>query len=900
VTEGTGRARIRRLTTALSAVLVLIALPAATSPAATVGVSSAAAGTLLAHWPLDSGAPCNDNTATLQDATGRYPLTTQKTCNVNGRVRQALQFPGDAFFDGGIRPERLTVSLWARAGGSPGVSKYLLAQGSGLCKPAAYGMYTSFAGDANAGGLYFYVTNGGAAYHAPGLKPNQIWDGSWHMVTGTFDGSRARLYLDAFEVGNGVAVPGPIDYAQTNKRFVLGSYGRLGSTGCIKTGMYYVGQIDEPRIYDGALDQVEIRKIYDDDVSGSNPPVGDFGSAEPIVRTTDVDQITESGARVTGTIDNRETVQATPYQVEYGTTTAFGQKTALQSLPATAAAAYLNQVAVTLSGLAPDTDYVARLVSPWSKTPGASFAFHTAGRAKPRTTITLDPAEPQAAGLYEGGVNVSVTATGRKPLETRCTLDRPKAPTSFGDLPSSCKFMPSGRVANPGKHTVYAATRDEAGNIEAPLASRSFTISITPETTITSGASGETWRPNNLFYFSSSVLPATFECRLDGGSFKPCSSPFETGVLGSGPHTFAVRAIAPGGAVDPTPAEGTFTIAFATSAQAECQVAIQTPMIKDSRWLTYPRPGSKVGCQIGTLGAGGCPALVACVVKKQTCPRGARCTITTRAAWFDADRLYTWGVLALATTGTTLYPLDWLLFPTWGLGRGYDQLTLSQYNPSDSWMRPEATGPGVEAAPWAVCWAGEMSLSRAGDRCFVGASQQVLGDGRPLLSACNWIVPEFYDHSILWSADGNMPTYGPDSVRRIECSAEWRVESAPELAAVAAGQQVDVITFMAGILLGQATIDGATTADRTTASIGAADAGEAKPRIAAVRKVVRKGGMVRIQLKLNPAANHLLAKKKQLTIKLRLTFKAKGRKQVVRTQRLTITAPSSRPAGNQQ
>jgi uncharacterized membrane protein len=74
-----------------------------------------------------------------------------------------------------------------------------------------------------------------------------------------------------------------------------------------------------------------------------------------------------------------------------------------------------------------------------------------------------------------------------------------------------------------------------------------------PNTTITGRPPNRTTRRRATFSFSSSRSPATFACRLDGGPFTACSSPFRTPRLAVGRHTFAVRAIA-GGLPDPTPA----------------------------------------------------------------------------------------------------------------------------------------------------------------------------------------------------------------------------------------------------------------------------------------------------------------------------------------------------------
>ena len=80
-----------------------------------------------------------------------------------------------------------------------------------------------------------------------------------------------------------------------------------------------------------------------------------------------------------------------------------------------------------------------------------------------------------------------------------------------------------------------------------------------PNTTISSGPSGKTTDRTPTFRFKSSLTPATFECKLDGGSFKRCSSPDTLPRLSLGMHTFKVRATH-NGAADPTPARRTFKV----------------------------------------------------------------------------------------------------------------------------------------------------------------------------------------------------------------------------------------------------------------------------------------------------------------------------------------------------
>jgi len=60
------------------------------------------------------------------------------------------------------------------------------------------------------------------------------------------------------------------------------------------------------------------------------------------------------------------------------------------------------------------------------------------------------------------------------------------------------------------------------------------------------------------FKFSSDVTGATFKCKLDKGSFKPCTSP-KTYKVKPGKHKFSVEALS-GGLVDSTPATFRFKV----------------------------------------------------------------------------------------------------------------------------------------------------------------------------------------------------------------------------------------------------------------------------------------------------------------------------------------------------
>ena len=62
------------------------------------------------------------------------------------------------------------------------------------------------------------------------------------------------------------------------------------------------------------------------------------------------------------------------------------------------------------------------------------------------------------------------------------------------------------------------------------------------------------------FLFSRQPIAIGFQCRIDGSDWVACPSPTVVSNLGSGAHTFAVRAVDQAGNVDPSEATVVFTV----------------------------------------------------------------------------------------------------------------------------------------------------------------------------------------------------------------------------------------------------------------------------------------------------------------------------------------------------
>lgn len=177
--------------------------------------------------------------------------------------------------------------------------------------------------------------------------------------------------------------------------------------------------------------------------------------------------------------------------------------------------------------------------------PTRSFTVDTAA---PATTIDSGP-----SGTINSDEATFTFSSGDGSAVFECKLDGGDweecvSPQKFTDL-------------SDGAHTFEVRAVDPAGNADPAPPSRSFTVSTAaPETSIDSGPTGTVAADDATLTFSSDDNAATFECRLDGAAFAPCTSPQNLSGLSDGPHTFRVRAIDADSNVDPTPATRSWTV----------------------------------------------------------------------------------------------------------------------------------------------------------------------------------------------------------------------------------------------------------------------------------------------------------------------------------------------------
>ena len=143
----------------------------------------------------------------------------------------------------------LSVEAWVHST-APGSFKYIFSKGASD-QGASYALYTGLGG-----GLIFYISDGQNFFLSPEASAS-VWDGNWHHVVGTFDGSLVHLYVDGQEVGGGTPAPGvSISYGLsiTNDVFI----GTFNGDGAFS----FPGQVDEVVVFSRALGLSEIQAIF--------------------------------------------------------------------------------------------------------------------------------------------------------------------------------------------------------------------------------------------------------------------------------------------------------------------------------------------------------------------------------------------------------------------------------------------------------------------------------------------------------------------------------------------------------------------------------------------------------------------------------------------------------------
>lgn len=188
----------------------------------------------------------------------------------------------------------------------------------------------------------------------------------------------------------------------------------------------------------------------------------------------------------------------------------------------------------------------------------------------PDTIITSGPSGTT-------GPAVTITFSSEPGATFECRLDA--APFASCASPRQLRDLPE------GQHTFEVRGLDAAANADPSPAQRTWIVDATPPGVTISGgpAADSTVTTSTATFVFSAEAGATTECQLDGAEWAACTSPFGTGPVSDGPHTFGVRATDAHGnaasvsrawAVDTTPPAVFITVGPVDSSQVTAAITM--------------------------------------------------------------------------------------------------------------------------------------------------------------------------------------------------------------------------------------------------------------------------------------------------------------------------------------
>ncbi|QQS58667.1 hypothetical protein IPN35_03630 [Candidatus Peregrinibacteria bacterium] len=207
----------------------------------------------IAHWKMND----NAGNTTVTDAMGNFNGTAQRNTSsltTTGKINEALTFNGSSDY---IRTPTIalnssfTVSFWMKP---TNLHNYGDPFSAGTSDK-----HLSFVTDAD-GHIYFNIGDGSNWGNPIVTGAGTLQNDQWYHVLGVYDGAKTKLYIDG--VSQGVA---------SNSAYSLNEVLNLGAR--TANGYYFAGQLDDIRIYDKALTDIQIAELYNSGNGTETSPV---------------------------------------------------------------------------------------------------------------------------------------------------------------------------------------------------------------------------------------------------------------------------------------------------------------------------------------------------------------------------------------------------------------------------------------------------------------------------------------------------------------------------------------------------------------------------------------------------------------------------------------------------
>ena len=299
-----------------------------------------------------------------------------------------------------------------------------------------------------------------------------------------------------------------------------------------------------------------------------------------------------------------------------------------------------------------------------------------------------------------------------------------ETPVSYSDL-------------SDGSHVFEVRAVSGKGEMDPEPAVFTWVVdTVPPETDIESYPSSPTTSTTAEFTFFSSEADSTYECELDSGEWRPCTSPAVFAGLYHGDHTLRVRSVDVAGNPDASPE--TFTWEVITWVSVSAGYAHVCEIRFDGLLRCW---GNNQGGQLGdgTTDSAAVPVSVGSDTDWEYVSSGTAHTCSQKG-----DRmLWCWGSNEYGQLGD---------------GSGQDRVTPARVAGDQEWISVSAggwhtCGVGADRSLW--CW-GNNDMGQLGDGTIDAKAAPVR-----IGSSTNWISTDVgYFHSCGRMTDGTLYCWG--------------------------------------------------------------------------------------------------------------------------------------------
>jgi hypothetical protein len=229
--------------------------------AVVLSVAGSVSADLVAHWPFDDGSGTVAVDVTGNGSDGTLNGDPQW---VVGKIGGALEFDGDDYVDCGDQDilnfgtNDWTVAAWIKTTQPDPDRGTIFANGGDNSGGIRFTLATH---EANPN--HITLTTDDNSTKSQALGQTVVIDGEWHHVAGMREGTTTSVFVDGVLDGTNTVPDGYNLSGSSQTDAYIGAIDGAADPAVVALEKYYVGIIDDVRVYDTALTQDELQAVME-------------------------------------------------------------------------------------------------------------------------------------------------------------------------------------------------------------------------------------------------------------------------------------------------------------------------------------------------------------------------------------------------------------------------------------------------------------------------------------------------------------------------------------------------------------------------------------------------------------------------------------------------------------